>query len=395
MTGELAFAPTVRRQYDEAAGPAVEKVLRRGRLSVVFGRQTMAFESEFAKFVEAEHAVAVSSGSAALDLAIQCAGVSFQDEVVVAGFTFPGTVNAVVRNLGLVRFADIDPGTWNLSVETVECVMSKRTKAIVVSHLFGSPADMPSLAELARSRGVLLIEDCAQALGATINGRPVGTFGDFGVYSFNEIKNMSTGEGGVITVKTSELAERCRLLRLYGLVGGELVDVGHKCTMTEMEAAVGRAQLAALPAQNEARATLGRRLADRLETRTSLTPQRVPIGGTHAYSRFVFTVDDGLGSGKLSELLAAEGFYVRPVYPLPLYRNIVFRDWLFGRSKPGLSGGYRKVYDGDEIWDSYRNLSLPACEKFARSHLGFVVTESSLIDDADKLADTLERLTQA
>jgi perosamine synthetase len=355
----------------------------------------MAFENDFARYIGAKYAVAVSSGSTGLDLALQCVGVSLGDEVVVAGFTFPGTINAVVRNLGIVRFADIDPDTWNLSATTVEPVISNKTKAIVVSHLFGAPASMSGLVDLAHAHGVQLIEDCAQALGATIDERLVGTFGDIAVYSFNEIKNMSTGEGGIVVVKTADLAERCRLLRLYAMSGGELLDVGHKCTMTELEAAVGRAQLAELPTQNKLRSELGTRLASRLEVGTRLVPQRVPYGGTHAYSRFVFMVADGDDSADLSKRLEIKGFYARKVYPSPIYHHTLFRDWATGNPRPGLASGYRRVYASNPIWEEYRNLDLEMCEKIARTHLGFVVTESSTISDADNFADALEGMVPA
>ncbi|MEZ5840838.1 MAG: DegT/DnrJ/EryC1/StrS family aminotransferase [Hyphomicrobiales bacterium] len=398
MTTELAFSPAARRDYTDAGIKAVETTLRRGRLSVVFGRDTFGFENAFARFLGVGNAVAVSSGTAALELALQCLGIGLGDEVVVPAYTFPATAASVLRNFAVARFADIDPATWNVSLETVKAAVTERTRAILVAHMFGNPADVAPVVEFARARGIAVIEDCAQAFGATIDGRQIGTFGDISIFSFNEIKNLSTGEGGMIVTADDDIAERCRLLRLHAARNGVVIDLGTKCTMTEMEAALGKALLKQLPAMNARRTAIGDAIAGRIGALPGIHPQQVPAGGVHVYSRFVFTLDEadaGISRADLTAALAGRGFHAQPVYPLPIYRNGLFVDLSEGRPTPGLAATYRAIYENRIVWADYLRLDLAATEAFCRTHLGFILTDTTDPADGERFADALAEILAA
>lgn len=393
MSKELVFSPATRRDYGDAGVAAVESALRRGRLSVVFGRDTMSFEASFARFIGVSSAIAVSSGTAALELAFQCLGIGFGDEVVLPAYTFPGTASAVLRNLAIVRFADINPLTFNVDVDTIRAAITDRTKVLVLPHLFGNPIDIGPIVALARARGIFVIEDCAQALGATIDGRRVGSFGDLSVFSFNEIKNLSTGEGGMITTADDAIAERCRLLRLHGMQKGVVVDLGTKCTMTEMEAALGKTLLRTLPEMNARRIEVAERLAQRLAPLPGVRLQRTMPGALNVYSRFVCTIDErvvGISRNDLTSALQERAIFAQTVYPLPIYRNALFVHLAEGNPPSGLPASYRRIYSDSEIWTYYRALDLTAAETFCRSHLGFVLTESATTAEADAFAAAVE-----
>jgi perosamine synthetase len=389
------FTPEVSRRYTEGDVEAVAAVLRHGSLSVVFGRQTMRFEREFARYTGTAHAVATSSGTAALEIGLDLLDVGFGDEVVLPGYTFTAAVLAVLRNLATPVFADIDPGTWNVSIDTVAAALTERTRAVLVAHMFGAPADIAPIAELCRERGIALVEDCAQAAGAVVGRRRVGSFGALGAFSFNEIKNLTTGEGGMITLDDRDLAERARVLRLQGtrnLMGDEL---GTKATMTEMEAALGRSQLARLDTENAARTSFGTRLAKLLADVPGLGVQRPPADAEHVYSRFVFCTDPtatGITRDEVAARLAPTGLTVRPVYACPLYRQPVVARLAEETASTGFARSYLQAYasyGGDNPLRRWRTETLPVVERFCDQQLGFVVPPGVTDRHADRIAAEL------
>jgi perosamine synthetase len=386
------FTAEESRRYTEGDIEAVVAVLRRGSLSVVFGRQTMRFEREFARHTGIAHAVATSSGTAALEIGLDLFDIGFGDEIVIPGYTFTAAVLAVLRNLAIPVFADIDPVTWNVSAETVEAALTERTRAVLVAHMFGAPADIGPIAELCRERGLVLVEDCAQAAGAVAGNRRVGSFGDIGAFSFNEIKNLTTGEGGMITLRDAQLAERARVLRLQGtrnLLGDEL---GTKATMTEMEAALGCSQLARLDAENAARTAFGTRLAGLLADVPGLHVQRPPANADHVYSRFVFCTDPavaGIDRDEVAARAASAGLTLRPVYACPLYRQPVVARLADGTASTGFARSYLRSYGEDAPLRRWRTQTLPVVERFCGTQLGFVVPPGVTERHADRIAAAL------
>ncbi|MEM4700777.1 MAG: DegT/DnrJ/EryC1/StrS family aminotransferase, partial [Candidatus Bathyarchaeia archaeon] len=205
-------------QISEEEVEAVIRVLKSGILTHALGAGPMVkqFEEEFARFVEAKHAIAVNSGTAALHMTLVGAGIKRGDEVILPSFTFVATAETVVMAGAKPVFVDIDPETYNISPEAIEKSLTKKTKAVIAVDLYGSPADLKPVREIADKHGLKVIEDAAQAHGAVYKGKPVGTYADVACWSFYASKNMTTGEGGMITTNDDEVAETLRFIRSHG-----------------------------------------------------------------------------------------------------------------------------------------------------------------------------------
>ena len=240
--------PAARPLIGDEEREAVDRVLRSGMLAQ--GPEVAAFEREFAEaIVGGRSCVAVNSGTSGLHLGLLAAGVGPGDEVVVPSFTFAATANSVALTGATPVFADIDPDTYCLDVASVKEAMTDRTTGILPVHLYGHPADMTALGDLASTNGLALFEDAAQAHGATWHGRPVGSFGAFAMFSLYPTKNMTSGEGGMVACATPSLVRAVQLLRNQGMERRyENEVVGFNARMTDLHAAIGRVQLRKLPA---------------------------------------------------------------------------------------------------------------------------------------------------
>ena len=229
---------------------AVVKVLRSGMLTSGLGAgpEVSAFEKRFADFACAKHAVAVNTGTAALHSAVLAVGVKQGDEVILPSFTFVATAEAVVLAGAKPVFADIDPKTYNLSPSAVEKALTKKTKAILPVDLYGFSADMKPLREIASKHSLALVEDAAQAHGTTYKGKPAGAFADAACWSLYASKNMTTGEGGVVTTNNDQIAETLRMIRTHGEKAKYAsLMLGTNYRMSEMQAAIGNVQMQKLP----------------------------------------------------------------------------------------------------------------------------------------------------
>ncbi len=229
---------------------AVVKVLRSGMLTSGLGAGPMVteFERNYAKFASVKHAIAMNTGTAALHSAVAAMGVKQGDEVVLPSFTFVATAEAVILAGGKPVFTDIDSETFNLSPEAVEKALTKKTKAILPVDLYGYSADMKPLREIASKHGLALIEDAAQAHGATYNGKPAGKFSDVACWSLYASKNITTGEGGVITTDNDAVAETLKMIRTHGEKAKySSMMLGNNYRMSEIQAAIGIVQLEKLP----------------------------------------------------------------------------------------------------------------------------------------------------
>jgi perosamine synthetase len=293
---------------------AVTRVLRSGMLAQ--GPEVAAFEAEFAAHVGAGvHAIAVANGTMALQLALMALGVGPGDEVIVPSFTFIATANAV-RGLGAVPvFADVEPDTYTMDAAAASAVVTPRTVAIMPVHLYGQLADMPALAALAERHGLALVEDAAQAHGASLQGRRAGSFA-VGCFSFYPTKNMTTGEGGMVTTTDAALAERMRLLRNHGMRGRYDYEVfGTNLRMTDIAAAIGRVQLGRLDAWNAARQRNAAWLDAHL--RGVATPV-VREGAVHVYHQYTVRTPE---RDALTERLRAHDVGFGVYYPVPVHRT--------------------------------------------------------------------------
>ena len=238
--------PVFEPQLLESDIEGVAAALRRGEISGTFGESIPRFEAEFAEFVGARHGVAVTSGTTALQLAVAAAGIGRGDEVLVSASTNIATAVACVHEGAVPVPVDSESSTWNLDLELAETLITERTRAIMPVHLFGHPVDMDAVAELAERHGLMVIDDAAEAHGAEVRGRRVGSFGDMTCWSFYANKIITTGEGGMVTTDDDALAARMRSLRnlAYGRKERLVHDaVGFNFRMTGLQAALGLSQL--------------------------------------------------------------------------------------------------------------------------------------------------------
>jgi perosamine synthetase len=239
--------PVFEPQIGEPEIEAVVAALRRGEISGSFGESLPRFEKEFAQFVGARHGVAVTSGTTALQLAVAAAGLGVGDEILTSASTNIATAVACVHEGAVPIPVDSEDETWNIDLAAAEALITERTKAIMPVHLFGHPVDMDAVEELAARHGLLVIDDAAEAHGAEVRGRRIGSFGDMTCWSFYANKIITTGEGGMVTTSDDALAERMRSLRnlAYGRRQRLVHDaVGFNFRMTGYQAALGVAQLA-------------------------------------------------------------------------------------------------------------------------------------------------------
>jgi dTDP-4-amino-4,6-dideoxygalactose transaminase len=318
------------------------------------GPEVQAFEREWADAFQARHAVAVNSNTSGLFAAMGAADVGPGDEVIVSPYTMTASAIAPLVFNAIPVFADIDPHSYCLSAETIRARLTPRTKAVIVVHIFGQPADMDPIMELAAEHGLTVIEDCAQAPFATYKGRQVGTLGHMGVFSLNYHKHIHTGEGGLVTTNDDRLAERLQLVRNHGenVVAAKGVTeisgiVGFNFRLGEIEAAIGREQLkkgAELVAKRRDNVAY---LSRQLQGLPGLSLPRVPDDVEHSWylhtlrwdakstgvsrSAWVKALKAELAPMELREhegVLIGEG-YVKPLYFQPMYQS----KTLFGGDK--------------------------------------------------------------
>jgi len=315
----------------EEAEALVLECLRSGALAQ--GPRVAQFEAEFAAMCGVEHAVAVGNGTLALELALAVADLEPGDEVVTSPFTFVATVNAALAAGATVRFADIDLDTFNMDATAAEAALTDRTRCLVPVHLYGRPAPLGPLAALAEARGLVLVEDSAQAHAAELDGRRTGSWG-LGCFSFYATKNMTTGEGGMVTTSDGHLADRMRVLRNQGMRARYQYEiVGHNWRMTDVAASIGLAELHVLDERTEARRRNAAALSERLAGIEGLI---VPDPGGHDV-RHVFhqytvriTGEAKLDRDSLAVALGERGIGSGVYYPKVAY------DYDCYRSHPGV-----------------------------------------------------------
>jgi dTDP-4-amino-4,6-dideoxygalactose transaminase len=303
-------------------------VLDSGQLAQ--GPKVREFEERFAEWCGVEHAVAVSSGTSALHIALLAHGIGPGDEVITPAFSFVASANCALFVGARPVFADIEPEYFTLDPSAVAGLITPRTRAIVAVHLFGQPCDVDAIAALAREHGLVIVEDACQAHGTRLNGRPVGTWGT-ACYSFYPTKNMTTGEGGMITTNDAETAERARLIRDHGSRQRYVHEVlGYNLRMTELQAAIGLVQLRKLEAWNAQRQANAAYLTEMLAGTDGVTVPRIRAGATHVFHQYTIRIRDrDVAVRRLTEHGIGVGvYYPAPIYRQPLYRRLGYDDHL-------------------------------------------------------------------
>ncbi len=316
---------TLKEEIDKAVLDAIEST------QFILGPNVTAFEQETAAYLGVPHAVSCASGTDALHLAILAAGIGPGDEVITSPFTFIATAEAICYVGATPVFVDIDPKTFNMDPALVEAAITPRTKAIIPVHIFGQPADMAPISAICEKHNLLLIEDCAQSFGASVNGKMTGSIGKLGCFSFFPSKNLGCyGDGGLITCATAELAEELKVLRNHGSrVRYHHSVIGYNSRLDDIQAAILRVKLKRIDEFNT-----GRRRVAHLYSELLKDVAAVPFEdrkGVHVYHQYTLLTDkrDAV-MAKLSEQRIASAVY----YPIPLHKQDVFAAAYAGVSLP-------------------------------------------------------------
>lgn len=304
----MNFIPLARPDINEDDILAVAQVLRSGML--VQGAKVETLEKEVSSFLRANHAAAVSNGTATLHLALKALGIGAGDEVIVPAFSYVATANVVELVGATCVFVDIDLRTFNIDVTQIESKITSKTKAIIPVHEFGLICDMESIMQIAKKHNLKVIEDAACALGAEKDGRYAGTYGDFGSFSLHPRKAISSGEGGILVSPDDKLIHRIKILRNHGieLTNGqmEFVDAGYNYRMTDFQAALVSSQLTRLQKIIDYKQSLAQRYFSQISN-NKITLPHVPAGIKHTWQTFHVLVDSSLNRNQVIDTLKTKG----------------------------------------------------------------------------------------
>jgi len=329
----FATKPVLEPLYAEVAA-RIEAVVRSGQY--ILGPEVEAFEAEFASFVGTRHCVGVANGTDALTIALRALGVGAGDEVVVPALTFYASAEAIVNAGARPVFCDVDESTFTVTAASVEPAIGPRTKAILPVHLYGNPAPMAELSELAASRGLRLLEDAAQAAGARLDGTPAGALGDAATFSFFPSKNLGGfGDGGAIVTDDDEVAAAARELRFHGSEESDRnrhVAVGYNSRLDELQAAGLRVLLPHLREWTDAR----RRIAAAYAASDLGESVELPVETAGAECCYHLYVVRSPARDELAQRLEAAGIGARAYYSTPLHQQPAMRDFVPPAPLPGV-----------------------------------------------------------
>lgn len=371
------------------------------------GPRVKEFERAWADAYGFEHAISVNSWTSGLIAAVGACGIGPGDEVICSPYTMSASATCVLFYGGIPVFADVQEHSWNLDPTSIEQRITPRTKAIIVVHLLGQPADMDEILAIARRHDLKVIEDAAQAPGAYYKSRPVGAIGDVGGFSLNFHKHIHTGEGGMIVTNDDELALRCKLIRNHGENAAEFYEledftnvVGQNYRLTELQAAIGTAQLDRLTGYLDVRSSLADRLHQRIAGIDGFESHPPPSDRSHSYYVFGFhyrAEEVGLPRNVFVRSVAAElpgpdGFESTPLtegYVRPLYLSRIYQE------RRGLRGHYPWSCNPEVEYD-YSLGSCPVAERlFGRlALLSPIVREPLTEKDIDDFADAMEKVVE-
>lgn len=339
--------------FGEAEEERLLRTLRSGKWGRLQGAEVAEFEDRFAAMHGCKHGIGVANGTVALRIALLAAGLRAEDEVIVPPYTFISTASAVIEANAIPVFADIDLNTFNLDPKAVEAAISPRTKAIIPVHFAGQPADMETIMAIAHERELVVVEDAAHAHGACYRDRPAGSIGHLAAFSFQSSKNLTAGEGGLITTNDDTLAESCRSIQNGGRVPDGVWYEHHVISgnyrLGEFQGAVLNCQLDRLEEQTRTRDGNGQYLASRIAALPGLHPQARPADCTrHSYHLFMLRIDTaafGAPRAAVLRALQAEGIPCSGGYGFSLPHQPLFRNKAFGPFLPGASArlDYRKA----------------------------------------------------
>lgn len=341
----------------------VVEVLKSGMIAQ--GPKVLEFEEKFANWIGAKYGIATNSGTSALHVALLACGIGEGDEVITTPFTFIASGNAIVYTGATPVFADIDLDTYTIDSDSIEDLITDKTKAILPVQLYGQAADMDKIREIAEKHDLKIIEDAAQAHGAEYNGEKVGTLGDMACFSFYPTKNMTTSEGGMITTNDEELAKKAQMFRAHGASERYHHDeIGYNFRMTDIAAAIGLAQLNVIDEFNNKRISNANYLNEQLKDVEGIVTPKSPDNYKHVYHQYTILVEKG-NRDDWVEFLTNKGIGTGIHYPIPLYNQPIYK-------KLGIEG------------------DCPLAEKAADNVISLPVHPSLTKEDLDLVVDAVK-----
>jgi perosamine synthetase len=345
----------------------VVKVLKSGFIAQ--GPKVAEFEEKFAEYIGVEHAVATSSGTTALHLALLSLGIEKGDEVITTPFSFAATANSILYTGARPVFVDIDPQTYNLDPEKIEEVVNSKTKAIMPVHLYGQPAEMDHIKQIAENHDLWVVEDAAQAHGALYHNQKIGSLGDMACFSFYPTKNMTTGEGGMITTDSSELADAARVLRAHGESERYThVILGYNFRTTDIAAAIGLVQLKRLDDFNKSRIENAEYLTTHIKTIEGIESPFIMDRVRHVFHQYTVRVENGKRD-ILKDFLGENDIGTGVHYPKTIYQQKLYQDL-------GIKG------------------NCPQAEKAAAEVLSLPVHPGLKVEDLEEIVAVLEEASE-
>lgn len=361
---------------------AVKSVLISKKLAE--GKHTRSFESKFKKLTGTKHAIACTNGTTALHLAMEASPINPGDEVITTPFTFIATTNSILFTGAIPKFIDIDTETWNLDPEKIEESITEKTKAIMPVHIFGLAADMKAIADIAEDRDLFLIEDAAQAHGASIDNQHVGGFGDLATFSLYITKNLVAGEGGVITTDNDELADKIKSLKNHGRTpkgGYEHIRVGYNARMTDLTGAIANVQMDKIGGLFKKRNKIAdyyRSVIDEIE---GIDYQRVPDGFGHG--NYIFAIDTR--NHKIKPKTAIEELKKLRISARPIYSKLSYQQVSFSNLN---EWRWSQFVD----YPDYSLTKLPIAEKIAINHFEIPVVPSVTEQEKNYVMDAIMKI---
>lgn len=376
--------------YSEEEANAARDVILSNKVNYWTGDECRQFEKEFASWSGSKHAIALANGTVAIDLALRALNIGPGDEVIVTPRTFLASASCIVNAGATPVFADVDADSQNITADTISAVLSPRTKAVMCVHLAGWPCDMDPIVALAKQHGLRIIEDCAQAHGAVYKGKPVGSIGDIGAWSFCQDKIMTTGgEGGMVTTNDESLWKRMWAYKDHGKSWDAVYERDHapgfrwlhesfgtNWRMTEVQAAIGRIQLRRMPAWSKQRQTYATTIWDAARKLSALRVPELPVGMTHAaYKCYVFVRPEMLATGWTRDRVL---------------------DVINAQGVPAFSGSCSEVYlekaFDDTPWRPAQRL--PVARELGDTSLMFMVHPTLTPQEIDKTCNVLTAVMQ-
>ncbi|WP_309252395.1 DegT/DnrJ/EryC1/StrS family aminotransferase [Paenibacillus spongiae] len=373
----------------------LKEALEQNTLFYHYGQKVKTFLTRFNELYGVPYSVAASSGTAAIHIALGAAGVSVGDEVITSPITDQGTVVGILYQNAIPVFADLDPHTYNMDPVSIESRITSRTKAIVAVHLAGNPCEMDPIMDIARKYGLKVIEDCAQSYLTRYRGRLAGTIGDYGCFSTNDFKHISTGDGGIVTVNSGREADyhtaHAFADKNYRRLGQDVIrdlhGIAPNYRMTELQGAVGIAQLSKLPGICSSRSHHGQRLTWAIAGLNGITAPQVNAGNESTYWFYMLRVDEGvLGASReeFSEALAQEGIPNVPGY-IP---EVVYMQPLF-QKREAYAGSH---FPFDLTGITYERGICPTAEGILRTAVRLSISEFYTDQDIDEMGAGIRKV---